>query len=100
MNREEVDAKLSATEARVAERLAEFNTAMLAGFAEMRGQMADAEMRGQFAEMRAEMRGQFAEMRAEMRAEMHKNTVSLLKWGIGIAIAVVGITVSWLTYLD
>lgn len=115
MNREEVDAKLAATEAEVGARLSDFNTTMLTGFAdvgrqfaEMNARMAEmrAETNAQLTEIRAEMRAQLAEMRGgvdQLRAEMYKNTASLLRWGIGLAVAIVGTTVGatvgLLTYL-
>lgn len=80
VTREEVDAKLTAVKAEVYARLADFEGIVKTGFAELRAEMAV--------------------LRAEMRAEMHKNTADLIKWAIGLAIAVVGLTVGLLTYFS
>ncbi|MGZ5202527.1 MAG: hypothetical protein ACXWKJ_16390 [Telluria sp.] len=86
ISREETDAKLATVEARVDARLASLEATMKAGFAEIHVQMA---------EMRAEMRTQAA----ELRVELHKSIASLIKWGMGMAVAVIGMTVGLLTYL-
>lgn len=87
LSRQEVDAKLAASEAKVDARLANFDTSIKTGFAELRAEMAK-----QSADMRVEM--------ANSRAEMHKNTTDLLKWGATFTLAAVGSTVGLLTYLN
>ena len=77
ITREEVDAKLVAVEARIEARLTNLEMLIRTGFAELRS------------EVRAEM--------AELRVEMHKNTANLIKWGVALAIAVVGLNVGLIT---
>jgi hypothetical protein len=76
LSRDEVDAKLAASEAKVDARLANFDTSIKTGFADMRAEMA------------------------RLQAEIQKNTSDLVKWGIGLAIASVGTTVGLLTYIN
>lgn len=100
LTREEVDAKLAASEAKVDARLANFDTSVKAGFADMRASFAD--LRASFADLRTDMATQTSEMRtqmAEMRTEMHKNTVDLIKWGVGVGLAFVAVTISVLTFV-
>lgn len=90
---DEMRSALEAAEARVDARLANFDTSVKTGF---------AEMLAQFADLRAEMSKQFADVRAEManfRAEMHRGLADLRKWGSGIALAAVAATVGLVTYL-
>jgi hypothetical protein len=70
------DAQLAASEARVDARLANFDTSIKTGFAEMRADMA------------------------RLQSEIHKNTSDLIKWGIGLAIAIVGMTVGLLSLMN
>lgn len=76
VTREEVDAKLLAVEARIDARLSNLEMIVRTGFAELRAEMA------------------------ELRVEMHKNTANLIKWGVGLAIAVVGLNVGLLTLVS
>lgn len=94
LTRQEVDAKLAESAAKVDVRLANFDTSIQAGF---------AELRIGFADLRADMAKQGGDMRTEManlRTEMHRNTIDLIKWALGIAIAGVGVTVGLLTYIN
>jgi hypothetical protein len=75
VTREEVDAKLAAAEARIDARLANLEMIVRAGFAELRAEMA------------------------QLRVEMHKNTANLIKWGVALAIAVVGLNVGLITFV-
>lgn len=84
LSRQEVDAKLAASEAKVDARLANFDTSIRTGF---------AELRTEFAGIRTDMAKQSGDMRTEMadlRAEMHKGTVDIIKWVIGFGIASLG----------
>lgn len=84
LSRQEVDAKLAASEAKVDARLANFDTSIRMGF---------AELRTEFAGIRTDMAKQSGDMRTEMadlRAEMHKGTVDIIKWVIGFGIASLG----------
>lgn len=83
MNREEVDAKLAATEARVEARIANLETIVKTGFADVRTQMA---------ELRQEM--------AELRTDLSKAIVSIIKWGVALSLAVVGTTVGLLHFIS
>jgi hypothetical protein len=83
LTRQEVDAKIAASEAKIDARLANFDASIKTGF---------ADVRVGFAEMRTEM--------AKLQTEMHKNTSDLIKWGLGIAIAIIGATVGLLTYIN
>lgn len=74
-SREELDAKLAANKAEVEARLANFDTSIKTGFAELRAEMA------------------------KQTAEMHKGTADLIKWAIGLGIAIVGTTVGILTFV-
>lgn len=94
LTRPEIDARfkesganLAAAEAKVDARLANFDTSIKTGFAEMRADMA--KMSG---DIRVEM--------ANIRTDVHRNTVELIKWTVGIAIAGVGMTVGLLTYIN
>ncbi len=51
-----------------------------------------SDIRIEFAHLRREM--------AKMQSEMHKKTSDLIKWGCGIAIAIIGTTVGLLTYIN
>jgi uncharacterized protein YdhG (YjbR/CyaY superfamily) len=75
LTRQEVDAKLAASEAKVDARLANFDTSIKTGFAELRAEMAD------------------------MRAEAHKGTADIIKWGILTALGFATATVSILTFV-
>jgi hypothetical protein len=37
---------------------------------------------------------------AELRTEMHKNTATLIKWGVGLAFAVIGLNVGLITLVS
>jgi hypothetical protein len=81
-SREEFDAKLATTtakietsEAKVAAKLAEFDTSVKTGFAELRADFA------------------------KMQMDMHKNTVEIIKWGVGVALTMVLVTISVLTFV-
>jgi hypothetical protein len=120
LSRPEVDAKLAASEAKVDARLANFDASIKTGFAEMRADMAKqngdvrADIAKQNADVRADMAKQNADVRADMakqngdfrtdmaklQAEVHKNTADLIKWAIGLAIAIVGMTVGLLTFTN
>jgi len=84
LTRQEVDAKLAQNRAEVDARLANFDTSIKTGF---------ADLRAEFAEMRAEMAKQTGEMRAEManvRADSHKATTEVTRWVVGFGIAILG----------
>jgi hypothetical protein len=105
LTRQEVDAKLAANKAEVDSRLANFETSIKTGFAELATAMAKqgAAMERQTDALRIEMAKQSGDVRTEMaaiRAEMHKGTADLLKWGAGIAFAAVASTVGLLTYIN
>lgn len=103
--REEIDAKIVASEAKIDARLANFDTSIKTGFADLATAMArqSAAMEKQTDAVRVEMAKQSGDVRTEMaaiRAEMHKGTADLLKWGAGIAFAAVASTVGLLTYIN
>jgi hypothetical protein len=116
LTRQEVDAKLTASEAKVDARLANFDTSIKTGFAELSAAMQkqSSELAAAIAKqaattekqtdtLRIEMAKQSGDVRTEMaaiRAEMHKGTADLLKWGAGIAFAAVASTVGLLTYIN
>jgi hypothetical protein len=75
LTRQEVDAKLAASEAKADGRLANFDTSIKTGFAELRAEMAD------------------------MRAEAHKSTGDIIKWGIVTALGFATATVAILTFM-
>ena len=77
MRRQEVDAKLAASEAKVEARLANFDTSVKAGF---------AELRVEFAGLRTDMVAQMA----QLRIEMHKGMVDIIKWVVGFGLAILG----------
>ncbi|MDQ1817468.1 hypothetical protein RBA41_29600 [Massilia sp. CCM 9210] len=82
--KDEIDAKLDASEARVDARLANFDVSVKTGF---------AELRTAFAELCADMARQIGELRAEMekmRADMHKDMKKTVKWVIGFGLANIG----------
>lgn len=96
LSRQEVDAKLAASEAKMDARIANFQLDIKSGFAEIRADIAK-----QSGDTRTELANQRGELRTEManlRTEMHRGTVDLLKWGAGIAFAAVASTVGLLTY--
>lgn len=81
-SREEFDAKLATTaaqietsEAKVDARLAEFDTSVKTGFAELRADIS------------------------RMQMEMHKNTLDIIRWGIGVALTMAAISISVLTFV-
>ena len=76
LNRQEVDAKIAVVEANVETRIANHETFIKTGFAELRLEMA---------EFRLAMAG--------LRVEMHKNTVSIIKWVIGTMFAFSALTI-------
>lgn len=84
LNRQQVTDMLERSEAKVDARLANFDTSVKTGF---------ADLRAEFAEMRAEMAKQTGEMRAEManvRADSHKATTEVTRWVVGFGIAILG----------
>jgi len=105
LTRQQVTDMLAASEAKVDARLANFDTSIKTGFAELATAMAkqSAAMEKQTDALRVEMAKQSGDVRSEMaaiRAEMHKGTADLLKWGAGIAFAAVASTVGLLTYIN
>lgn len=97
MNREEVDAKLAAAEARVDARLSNLEMTVKTGFAEVRSRFAEvgsgfAEVRTGFAELRTEIE--------RVRVEMHKEIGKLIKWAVALSFAVVGTTVGLLHFVS
>jgi hypothetical protein len=105
LNRQQVSDMLSASEAKVDARLANFDTSIKTGFAELSTAMAkqSAAMEKQTDALRVELAKQSGDVRSEMaaiRAEMHKGTADLLKWGATIAFAAVASTVGLLTYIN
>lgn len=106
LTRQEVDAKLAASEAKADARLANFDTSIKTGFADlalaMQKQSSDlsaglerqsGELRVEMAQMRAEMAKQTGEMRTEManvRGESHKSTTEITRWVVGFGIAILG----------
>lgn len=76
LTRQEVDAKLAASEAKLDARLANFDTSIKTGFADLRSDLA------------------------RMQSEVHKGTADLIKWGVGFAVAIVGATVGLLTFIN
>ena len=76
LSRQEVDAKIAVVEANVETRIANHETFIKTGFAELRLEMA---------EFRLAMAG--------LRVEMHKNTVSIIKWVIGTMFAFSALTI-------
>lgn len=84
LTRQEMTAALGQNKAEVDARLANFDTSIKTGF---------ADLRAEFAEMRAEMAKQTGEMRAEManvRADSHKATTEVTRWVVGFGIAILG----------
>jgi len=75
LTRQEVDAKLAQNKAELEARLANFDTSIKTGFAEMRTDMA------------------------KMQGEMHKNTSDLIKWGVVTALGFATATVAILTFV-
>ena len=105
LNRQQVTDMLAASEAKVDARLANFDTSIKTGFAELSTAMAkqSAAMEKQTDALRVELAKQSGDVRSEMaaiRAEMHKGTADLLKWGATIAFAAVASTVGLLTYIN
>lgn len=86
LTRQEVDAKIAQNKAEVDARLANFDTSIKTGFAELRTEFAK-----QSGDMRTEM--------ANVRAEMHKNTIDVIKWVIVTVLGVATATVSILTFV-
>lgn len=98
--RQEVDAKLAASEAKIDARLANFDASVKNGFADltlaMTKQSAAIEkstdsMRVEMAQMRTEMAKQTGEMRTEMsnvRGDGLKGTIEITRWVIGFGIAI------------
>lgn len=69
------EAKIAASEAKVEAKLAEFDSSVKTGFAELRADFA------------------------KMQAESHKNTIDIIKWGIGVSLTMVAVTISVLTFV-
>lgn len=84
LTRQEVDAKLAASESKVDARLANFDTSIKTGFAELRTEFADVrtDMAKQAGDMRAEM--------AQIRVDMHKGMADIIKWVVGFGLAILG----------
>lgn len=85
LTRQEMDAKLAASEAKVDARLANFDTSVKTGF---------AELRTEFAELRAEI--------SHGRTDAMKQSSDNLKWLIGavagmlsLAVAAIGLMINW-----
>lgn len=100
LSRPEVDAKLASSEAKMDARLANFETRVETGFANLRAGFAD--LRAEMARQSSEMARQTSDMRtemAEMRVQMHKNTVDLIKWGVGVGLTFMAVTISVLTFV-
>jgi len=75
LSRQELKAELAASEAKVDARLANFDTSVKTGFAELRTDFA------------------------KMQSEMHKNTTDLIKWGIVTALGFATATIAILTFV-
>lgn len=75
LNRQQVTDMLAASEAKVDARLANFDTSVKTGFAELRTDFA------------------------KMQSEMHKNTTDLIKWGVVTALGFATATVAILTFV-
>lgn len=75
LTRQEMTAALAANKAELEARLANFDTSIKTGFAEMRIDMA------------------------KMQGEMHKNTSDLIKWGVVTALGFATATVAILTFV-
>lgn len=94
INRQQVADMLSASESKVDSRLANFDTSVKTGF---------ADLRAEFADMRAEMAKQTGEMRAEManvRADSHKATTEVTRWVVGFGIAILGAIFAFARFSD
>ena len=89
LTRHEVDAKIAAVEAKVENRLINLETFVKTGFAEQSAQFA--ELRIQFAELRTQF--------ADLRADMHKNTITIIKWGFATMLAFSALTIGVVTYV-
>lgn len=75
LTRQEMTASLAANKAEVDARLANFDTSVKTGFAELRTDFA------------------------KMQSEMHKNTTDLIKWGIVTALGFATATIAILTFV-
>lgn len=76
LTRQEVEARIEASEAKVDARLANFDTSIKTGFADLRADMA------------------------KMQSEVHKSNTDHIKWGVMFAVAIVGSTVGLLTFIN
>jgi hypothetical protein len=94
LTRQEMDAKLAASESKIDARLANFDSSIRTGFSEIRAELAT---------MRADAARQQADARTDManqRADFHKSHLDTIKWAFALAVAVVGATVGSLTYIS
>jgi hypothetical protein len=82
MTRQEVDAKLAASEAKVDARLATFDASIKTGF---------ADIRSEFSAMRADF--------AKMQTEGHKGTIDLFKWGTALLVSLASVTVAIIVFI-
>jgi len=84
LTRQEVEATLARNKAEVDARLANFDTSIKTGF---------AELRAEFAELRAELAKQASDTRVEManvRADTQKSATEITRWVVGFGIAILG----------
>lgn len=84
LSRQELKAELAASEAKVDARLANFDTSVKTGFAELRSEFAD--LRAGFSDLRTEM--------ANGRADAAKQNHESVKWIIGSVFAMLSISVA------
>lgn len=82
MTRQEVDAKLAASEAKVDARLATFDASIKTGF---------ADIRSEFSAMRADF--------AKMQTDGHKGTIDLFKWGTALLVSLASVTVAIIVFI-
>lgn len=102
ISREELDAKLDGTLAKLSARLASFESAVREMLAAMRVDMVNlrAELRDSLADSRAEQRGDVADLRAELRVmQIDMSHLKNLKGNIwGAAVVTMGLVGAFLTY--
>lgn len=111
LTRQELDAKLAASEAKVEARLANFDTSIKTGFADLSAAMQrqsselssamerqSSDMRIEMAQIRAEMAKQAGDAKAEManiRGDSHKGTIEVTRWVVGFGIAILGAVITF-----
>lgn len=83
LTRQQVTDLLAASEAKMDARLANFDTSVKTGF---------ADIRSEFSSVRADF--------AKMQADISKGTTDTIKWAIALAISVVIMTVGILTFIN